>query len=291
MIIPVWLLFSILTVHQIFTAATFPVAKIGLAQFDPLVYAFYRFLFCSLAFIPILIRQNVKSKISGPDKWKLFWIGMLLIPFNQVLYLIGQKMTSAGHASLMFATVPVFVYILAIKYLNEKMSVLRSLGIIVALVGVMIVLFSGKLKFGQEYLTGDLLILVAVIAWAIATVVGKPLATKYGAFRTTGTALVFGSLVYLPFGAIWAIRFDYSSVNYIGWLSVLYMAIVVSVIIYVAWYWILKYLAASRVAVLQNVQPIIATALAAIMIGETVTASFIIGGIIVIFGVVLSQIR
>ena len=106
-----------------------------------------------------------------------------------------------------------------------------------------------------------------------------------------GTGLVYGSLVYMPFGLIVALRYDYQYINYQGWLSIVYMAVVVSIFGYVIWYWVLKYLEASQVAVLQNIQPVAATALAAVMLGEPITPNLIVGGIIVIAGVVLAQIR
>ncbi len=288
---PLWLLFAILVGHQIINAAAFPVAKIGLFQFDPLVYAFYRFLFCTLGYLPFLIFIRHKTPIARKDRLKIFGIGLLLIPFNQVLFLMGQKMTSAGHASLLFATTPVFVYLLAIKFLGEKLTAIRSTGILIALTGVLVILFSGRIRFGSEYLIGDLLVLVAVMAWAAATVAGKPLASRYGAFRVMGTGLVYGSLVYMPFGLIVAVRYDYQNINYQGWLSIVYMAVVVSIFGYVVWYWVLKYLEASQVAVLQNIQPVAATALAAMMLGEPITPTLIVGGIIVIGGVILAQVR
>lgn len=288
---PLWSLYTILVVHQIVNAAAFPVAKVGLAQFDPLVYAFFRFSFCTLGYLPFLILNGATVKIPRADRLKIFGIGLLLVPLNQLLFLTGQKLTSAGHASLLFATTPIFVYMLAIRFLKEKLTTLRSLGILVALSGVLIILFSGGIRFGLEFLEGDLLVLMAVMAWAGATVAGKPLASRYGAFRVMGTAMVYGSLVYMPFGVVIALHADYSAANYIGWLSIVYMAIVVSIFGYVVWYWVLKFLEASQVAVLQNIQPIIATALAAMFLGEPVTVTLVTGGIIVIAGVVLSQLK
>ncbi len=288
---PLWFVFGVLVFHQVISACAFPFAKIGLNQLDPLVYAFYRFAISSAIYIPVLFRQNRKSKIVRRDHLKLFGIGLLLIPINQLVFLIGQSLTSAGHSSLLFATTPVFIYLLAIFFLNEKATLLRSVGIIVALIGVYIILSGGNIRFGREYFLGDILVLLAVVAWAAATVMGKPLARRYGAFRVTGSALVYGSLVYLPFGLYQALRADYSAVNWQGWFSVGYMAIVISTGAYVLWYWVLKYLEASRAAIMQNLQPIVATAVAAFLLSEPITGSLILGGVIVIGGVILTEIR
>ncbi|MBN2226640.1 MAG: DMT family transporter [candidate division Zixibacteria bacterium] len=288
---PFWFVFGVLIFHQVISACAFPFAKIGLNQLDPLVYAFFRFVISSAIYIPVLYWQNRKSKIARHDHLKFLGIGLLLIPINQLVFLIGQSLTSAGHSSLLFATTPVFIYILAIFFLKEKASARRAFGIIIALGGVYIILSGGNIRFGREYVLGDLLVLVAVIAWAAATVMGKPLASRYGAFRVTGSALVYGSLVYLPFGLFFALRADYGAVNWQGWFSVGYMAIVISAGAYVLWYWVLKYLEASRAAIMQNIQPIVATAVAAVLLSEPITGSLILGGAIVIGGVILTEIR
>jgi drug/metabolite transporter (DMT)-like permease len=61
--------------------------------------------------------------------------------------------------------------------------------------------------------------------------------------------------------------------------------------VYVLWYWVLKYWEASRLAVFHNIQPMIATVVAYLWLGETLTPNFIIGGGIVIAGVVISESR
>ncbi|UCD18417.1 MAG: DMT family transporter [Candidatus Zixiibacteriota bacterium] len=288
---PIWLIFGILILHQIVVACAFPFAKLGLNQINPYVFAFFRFIISSGIYLPVLFRLNRRGKISRTDHAKIFMVGLLLIPLNQVVFLVGQSLTSAGHASLLFAITPIFVYLLAIAFLREKATLLRFAGIAIALAGVYIILLGGKISFGLEYFLGDILVLVAVAAWAAATVMGKPLASKYGAFRVTGMSLVYGSLVYIPFGLFKAITADYSEVSWTGWFSIGYMAVVISVAAYVIWYWVLKYLDASRVAIMQNIQPIVATIVAAILLSEPITANLIAGGIVIIGGVILTEIR
>ena len=288
---PLWVFFVLLVFHQTVVAGAFPFAKIGLNQFNPFVYAFYRFCISSLIYIPILLRLRKNGSIEKMDNLKIFFIGLLLIPLNQVVFLIGQSLTSAGHASLMFAATPVFVYLLAVPFLGEKLKIFRIVGILIAIAGVYIVVSGGGSQFGFDFLLGDLLVLVAVAAWAGATVLGKPLALKYGAFRVMGLALVYGSVVYFPYGLYRAINADYSGITITGWMSIAYMAVIISVFAYVLWYWVLKYLEASRVAIMQNIQPIIASLLAAFFLGEAITSIFIIGGVIIIGGVVLTEIK
>jgi len=288
---PLWFLYSAILFHQLITSLAYPFAKLGLNQIDPYTYAFFRFLFSTMIYIPVLIWLWNRPKIPLKDHFRIFIIGLILIPLNQVLFLVGQSKTAAGHSALLFATIPIFIYILATIFLKERATFRRTAGIIVAFVGVYVILSGGKVNFGMEYFWGDILVLSAVIAWAFATVLLKPLSLQYGAFRAMGLGLVYGSLVYFPYGIYRALTADYSRIGTSGWFSILYMAIVISLGAYFLWYWVIKYMDVSRVAVLQNIQPIIATAVAALLLAEPISATFIIGGVIVISGVILTEIK
>ena len=141
----------------------------------------------------------------------------------------------------------------------------------------------------SEYLRGDIIIVVSVIAWGYYTVLGKSLVRKYGALRTTAYALGIGSAVYFPFGLYQALQFDYAQATPAAWGAVAYMAIGLSLVVYVLWYWLLKYWDASRMAVYHNIQPVIAAAAAYAFLGEPVGTAFVVGGLAVIAGVVITE--
>ena len=277
--------------HQVITALAFPIVKLGINQIDALTYAFFRFSLASLIYIPILLTLRHRKEMPARDHFRIFIIGLLLIILNQAMFIYGQSMTTASHSSLLFATLPIFIYILAIAFLGEKPTYRRSAGILIAAIGVYIILSGGKVEFGTETLIGDLLVLIAVVAWAVATILVKPLAVKYGAFRVTGLALVYGSIVYAPYGLYRALICDYSGVTWVGWASLAYLVLAISILAYFIWYWVLKYMEASRVAVIQNVQPLIASAVAVVVLSETISGGFVIGGIVVIAGVILTEIK
>jgi len=206
------------------------------------------------------------------------------------MYLYGQKLTAAGHGSLLFATVPIWIFLGAMIHLKEKFRWRRAVGVLIGLTGVIVIITAGAVEIGREDLTGDLIILLAVIAWAYYSILGKPLVEKYGAFRVTAYALASGSALYLPFGLYRAVVFDYSQVTIGAWLSVLYVALGVSVAAYVLWYWVLKQMDASRIAVWHNIQPIIASVVAYFFLHEPLGWSFVIGGVIVLIGVIVTEV-
>ena len=281
---------AILVFQQLLGSMTFPVAKFGLAFIEPFTFAFFRFVISAVVLVSIVRLRRPKPAIARADIWKVAGLGFLVVPFNQVSYLLGQSMTAAGHGALIFSTLPIWIFILALIHLKEKFRWRRAFGVAVGISGVGVIMGAGAIKIGTEYLVGDLIIVFAVIVWAYYTIWGKRLVRKYGAMRVTAYALASGSALYFPFGAYRALSFDYSGVTYGAWLSVLYIALGTSGVVYILWYWVLKYLEASRIAVFHNIQPVFASAVAYFFLNEPLGWPFVIGGVVVIAGVVITEV-
>ena len=282
-------LVSLAVLQQTLGALTFPIAKYGLGMIEPFTFAFYRFVLSALVLLGIVQFKAKGPAIEKKDYLKILTLGILIIPFNQTAYLFGQTMTGAGHGALLFSTVPIWLFLGGMLYLKEKFVPGRALGVTLGLVGVIIIMASGAIRLGTEYLVGDLIILVAVWAWAAFTIIGRPLVLKYGALRVTAYALASGSALYFPFGLYRAIVFDYHVPTFGAWLTVIYAALGVSVTAYVLWNWLLKHMEATRIAVFHNLQPVVAAGTAAIFLGEPIGWPFILGGIIVLTGVLITE--
>ena len=282
-------LISILVFQQILGAFTFPVAKYGLDFIEPFTFAFFRYLLSSTVLLIIVTLRKYDIPIDKKDYKAILFLGFLIIPFNQTLFLWGQSLTGVGHGSVIFATVPIWIFLAALFILKEKIIWRQAVGIAVAMIGIGVIISEGAIGIGTEYLFGDFLILICVLAWASYTVLGKPLVEKYGALRVTAYAISSGSAMYFPFGLYRALSFDYVNVPPSAWWSIIYVAIGTSVICYVLWYWVLKYMDASRIAVYHNMQPLLATSVAFVWLGEPVGTTFIVGGLIAIGGVIIAE--
>lgn len=280
-------IYPLIIVGQLIAGGTFPIAKIALAHFEPFTLAITRFMIASVAMLSIVALTGRLRKIDRCDWWKLVWIGLLAVPLNQLLFLYGLKFTTPGRSALYYGATPAFVFIMAIWYLKEKATILKIAGIATSFIGVAVILRAAR--FDADVLFGDILVILAVIAWAGYTIFGKPMIKKYGALTMTAYALTVGTAMYLPFGAYFAWKFDYSQVPLEGWLSLLYIAILTSVIAYTIWYWALGKMEASKLSIFQNLQPVIAAVLSVLLFGESFGPDFYIGGAMVIAGVVLTQ--
>jgi drug/metabolite transporter (DMT)-like permease len=276
---------------QMTASMCYPVARYGLQFIEPFTFAFYRFCISSIALLIATQFTKRQPPIERGDWPRIILMGITIIPFNQTLFLIGQSLTGASHGAFLFATTPVWIFILALFILKEPFQPRRAGGFALAMAGVVTIMLSGGLQVSTEYLLGDLIILLAVIAWAVYTVLGKPLVRKYGAIRLTAYAISIGSLLYFPFGLYRALNFDYSAPPLAAWGSVAYMALAMSLLVYVLWYFVLKYMEASRLAVWHNIQPVIASTVAFVWLHEPITLPFIAGGTMVLIGVIIAEVR
>jgi drug/metabolite transporter (DMT)-like permease len=286
----IWRLVLAVAILQTVAGACYPIAKYGLSIIEPFTFAFYRFLISSVVLLVMAAFQKHDRAIERGDWWRIVLLGILVIPLNQTLFLVGQAMTGAGHGAFLFSTTPIWVFLLAVIHLKEKATWRRGVGIVLAASGVTLIMWSGLARFGTDYLVGDLIIVVSVIAWGYYTILGKNLVRKYGALRTTAYALASGSAIYFPFGLYFALKYDYSQVTPGAWGSVLYMALGLSVLVYVLWYWLIKHVEISRVAVYHNIQPIWAATVAYLFLHESLSPDFLIGGTLIVAGVLITEL-
>ena len=85
--------------------------------------------------------------VERKDWPKIFLLAVLIIPGNQMLYMFGQSMTAAGHGAFLFATSPVWIFLLAIIHLKESVTAKKVSGIVLSFGGVVVIMLGGQAHF------------------------------------------------------------------------------------------------------------------------------------------------
>jgi drug/metabolite transporter (DMT)-like permease len=280
----------VMLLHSAISAVTYLAAKRALGELSPFEVALARFGMAALLYLVVLLLRPVS--VTRRDRWALLALGLVAIPLNQGLFLTGLARTTPGHAALLYALTPIFVFLLARWRLGERATVAKAAGIGLAFAGVVVVL-GGRGLLGDEQarqgLTGDLLVLLAVLAWSVYAVWSKIFAERYGVLAATGTAVTYGTLAYLPAGLLLSDAGHFARLSPWGWASLLYLVVFTSFIAYLLYAWSLRRAEASRVAIWSNVQPVLTAILAWAIYGEVVSGAFLVGGAMVIAGVILTE--
>ena len=280
----------LIVTHISLVVSGYIVTKIGLKEFTPFVFGFWRFLVGLGVVSTITIFGKLWPKVERKDLLQMLALAAMAVPVNQLLYLYGMKYTLPSHCSFLYGGTAVFALVLSALLGYEKIKWYKALAILSALCGVFVVATGedGPL-IHSAYFAGDLLILLAVIVWATYTVLGKPMVRKYGAMPTTMFCLIVGSFMGIPFLIKPALDADYSLITIHGWASVVYCGFMITAAAYIIWFQLLKRVDPSQVAILTTPQPVVATAASIWLLGESLKLYLVIGGLLVLGGVITME--
>ena len=282
-------IYIVIFFQQLVASGTHLVAKTVTQQVDPVTLTFIRNVVSLAVWSLLFILREKRIKLKREDWGRMIWLSFLCVPLNQFLYLYGIKFTLASNGALLYGMTPALVLVLAHFMLNEFLTRRKVIGVIVAFAGVSIVMFERGIDFSSDYFYGNVMIFLAVIAWALYAIEGKKLMKNYGAFQISALSIIGGGIWFLPVGIVDVSLHGFPSITTGGWIGILYLGLGTSIVSYVLWFYILRRMDTTRAAVFANAQPILTTILAVIFLSQPVTTAFIIGGVITIAGVLLTQ--
>lgn len=289
--------YFVLLIQLLLSGGNYIIANAATQTIPPANLTFLRTVISASVYILYLFYARLPFKYRGRELVLLIFLSLLSVSLNQFVFLWGIKYTTATEGALFYALTPIFVMLLSRKYLKEKITTMKIVGTVTAFTGVVVVILS-KGSLGENgfhlvisHLKGDLLISVAVIAWAIYTTLGRKLIIGHGAINATVFTALIGTVMFAPVGVWSSIGYKYSALSGGQWIEVLYLSLGTSIAGYVLWYYALGKIEASKVAVFTNGQPVVTAILAYIFLNQGVTISFAVGALITIAGVILTQTK
>jgi len=267
----------------------FIVGKVVLRELPPLLASGLRIVGAGALMLPIYALSGRRSlPLARSDLAPLVVLGVTGIALNQVFFLVGLERTTVAHAALIFGLSPILVLGAAAGAGQESLTTRKLVGMLVALGGVA-VLHLGPGAASGATLSGDLLVLAGASAFALFTVLSKPFTGRYGAIAMNTIGYVGGAMALAPLIAWEARHFPFRQVSAPAWAALAYMAIFPSVVCYLTFYHALRHLAASRVAALAYLQPVLATLMGVALLGERVSGTLVAGGVLVLAGVWVTE--
>lgn len=283
-----------LVITTIFWGGTFVAGKWAVGEVPPFFVAFLRFAIASSVLWALVAWRSRGSdtRIPVPEggaQWaELFSLGLTGVFLYNFVFLTGLSWTSATNGSLIVAFNPLLTAVLSAWWLKERIRSVQTGGLLLALFGVGVVITRGSFMVirSLSFNPGDLLMLGAPVAWALYTIVGKKVLQTFSPLVATAYASLSGTVLLLPAAAMeGSLLSGVHSLTVYGWISVLQLALLGTVVGFVWWYEGVERLGATRAAVFVNLVPLFGVLLSALILSESLVVSQLAGGILIVLGV------
>jgi len=278
-------LVALIIAHLIW-GANFVVAKITLQEFPPMSLAFLRFALASLFLAPFFLAETKKVKINRNDLPKLIATGVLIITLNIAFFFEGIKRTTATDASILTLTIPILSVLLGWWFLKEKIILINLVGIALGFLGAAVIIGLPQTvtaNISSQTIIGNILIILASISWVVGALVAKQILTKYSSLVVTAIAFLVGTLTFFIPAAREYIQNPawVEHLTILGILGLIYMTLLSSISAYFLFEWGLSKTSVYLADLFQYIEPLVAIGLAVAILGEKLSPSFLIGGVLI----------
>jgi drug/metabolite transporter (DMT)-like permease len=270
----------------LFWSLNYVVGKVALREFPPVLLTCLRTTIAGAFILPIYLwRERGRPWTwTSRELGELLLLGIYGVIANQLFFVLGLAWTSVAHAAVIMTLMPILVLLLAAFLGQERITARKVLGMTIAAAGVGVLQLERKSGSGATLL-GDFCTFLCGISLAVFTVRSKQLMKRFGSLMINSVAYIGGSLAIAPLTIWLSVRYGAGRASAAAWWSVAYMAVFSSVLAYFIYNYALTYMPASRASAVSYLQPLGATLLAVLLLGEPVTTTLAIGGILVLTGV------
>ena len=287
---PTWKTLLAFAIIYFVWGSTFLAIRVGVHEVPPFLFAAIRFLIAGL----VLYLWMIFNGESSPNlrQWSsILLLALLIFVFDYGLLFWAEQRVPSGIAAVMMATIPVFMALSEILFLQtQRLTIRLALALLIGIFGVA-VLMSHSLNLGSAAIdrTGALALIFASVSWAVASILTRRLALPSSKVMSSGAQMLAGGvLLSLASGMLGEFHsFHPTEVSRTAWLSLLYLIVAGSIIAYTAYVWLIHHESPTKVGTYAYVNPVVAVVIGYFLGGETLDLRTILGTLFVLGSVIL----
>ncbi len=282
--------FGALAAVTLIWGSTWAAIRIGLGGIPPFAGVALRFAVAALVLLGVARALGVRLGTSRREVGLWLVNGLITFVFSYGAVYWAEQRVPSGLTSVLFATFPLFVAVLAHLFLpGDRLRPLSVLGVVAGFAGVAVIFSEDLAAVGAPGASGAAgLLLVASFAAAVANVAvkrwGEGIHPVALIAVPMGLAAVLMGLASFLFEGGRPLVLDAASVG-----TVLYLAVIGSVVTFWLYFWLLQRMRATRLALVNYLSPLFAVVLGASLFGEELTARIVVGAALVIAGVAVTS--
>ncbi|NOU70986.1 EamA family transporter [Paenibacillus sp. LMG 31458] len=266
-------------------STSFVGTKIAYNSFPPLTLGAARFVIASIILGAIMLSRKEFIKPAPKDMGLMALSGILGTTLYFALENIGLELTTASSAALIVASYPAITALLEFILFRIKISWLKGLGIVMAIVGVYQI-SGGSSGESSGQMTGNLILILAGVVFAAYNFTTRKVVKNYSMVTVSFYQTIAGTLAFIPLALIERSSWQVPSVESLWML--LYLGVFCSVAAFMLYNYGLRNLSSGTAMALMNLVPLFGVLFSTVFLNEVLHIFDLIGGMIIIVGVILS---
>ncbi|HCG9255659.1 TPA: DMT family transporter [Vibrio parahaemolyticus] len=266
------------------------VNKMAASTIEPSAMSFYRWFVAMVLLTPFCLPAVIKQRhVIRPYLTKLAFLALLGMVLNQSLGYYAGLTTTASNMALITSLVPLICVFLSVPLLGKSVSMLSIVGGVISLGGLAFMLGHGDVTYflHQDMTQGDSLMLLAALVYAAYCVLLKRWKMPFNSLTLVYMQGFFSVIMLTP---LW-LSSEQLLPSQEALPLIAYAGIAASIFAPLMWVKAIDLIGADSSAMFMNLMPVVSVALASTLLGEEIHVYHIIGGLMVISGVILSQIK
>ncbi|EGQ9220051.1 DMT family transporter [Vibrio parahaemolyticus] len=266
------------------------VNKMAASTIEPSAMSFYRWFVAMVLLTPFCLPAVIKQRhVIRPYLTKLAFLALLGMVLNQSLGYYAGLTTTASSMALITSLVPLISVFLSVPLLGKSVSMLSIVGGVISLGGLAFMLGHGDVTYflHQDMTQGDSLMLLAALVYAAYCVLLKRWKMPFNSLTLVYMQGFFSVIMLTP---LW-LSSEQLLPSQEALPLIAYAGIAASIFAPLMWVKAIDLIGADSSAMFMNLMPVVSVALASTLLGEEIHVYHIIGGLMVISGVILSQIK
>ena len=282
---------SLLLVQVIF-GFHYLTTSIIVEEVDPFEWTGIRILFAGLIMYS-LYSKRITNFPKGNEWYFLIFLSLLGIVLNTAFFTKGLELTTPAHASLISCMIPVITFIFAWFLGREGLNIYKSISLIVALCGALILMEIDNLDVSSDLFIGDVFIFINFICFGLFLVLSKPLIEKHSPFGLSVIVMSIGAVILFPISihGLWNNWESWLQLPWWIYFAAFYSIFFATIITYSLNYYAMEFVDSSKVALFIYFQPVVAGTISVALGRDEITTRLIVSSILIMLGLLLSTIE
>lgn len=262
------------------------VVKVVVEVIPPLELVWMRYLIALIALVIVGLVTKQKWKIERKHFGIILAISIIGYVISIVTQETGTMLSSAQMGAIITSTTPAFMVVFASLILKERLTFKKAISVALATIGVIIIV--GLDDIDKSSILGGISLVIAALTWALMSVLIKLLPKDYSQIIVNIYATLIAFVVLTPFVISRLPKLNINDLmNPTIWGGLLYLGIISTAVAFLLWNRGLQMLNASGGGIFFFFQPVVGTLLGWLLLGETISATFWVGSLLILIGVLL----